>query len=352
MNKDPRPARSDGRAERDGTNGGSDALVHRDGHRVRFVDEGTDEVGEYLRIEHIWPRPGPMAGPHWHPVLTESFTVEEGRMRFRVDGREFMLSPGGAVTVRPGEVHRFWNEGEGDLCVMHEIRPPLRHRAMFELWHRLDLEGKTNRQGVPTNPLALGLLWERQDGYVTGLPASLQGLVFGGLARLARLVGYEDRWESRLGAEGRAVKETQSGKTPPRWLKAANRLIVAFQRLGLVIAPMRLLSVPGRRSGKLRTTPVSPLSVDGERYVVALFEGADWVENARAGGWGILAHGGEKERVTLVELPPEERGPVLREFPGKVPQGARFLRQRYGIPNDPEAFAALAPRCPVFRVEG
>ncbi len=146
------------------------------------------------------------------------------------------------------------------------------------------------------------------------------------------------------------MKEARSGKTPPRWLKASNRFIVVFQRLGLVIGPMRLLSVPGRRSRKLRTTPISPLTVDGERYVVALFEGADWVENARAVGWGILARGRKKERVTLVELPPEERGPVLREFPGKVPQGARFLRERYGIPNHPEAFAALASRCPVFRV--
>ena len=169
-------------------------LMHRDGHSVRFLEEGVDEGGKYLRIEHAWPRPGPMAGPHWHPVLAETFAVREGRMRFRVDRREFVLGPGETVTVRPRELHRFWNEGEGRLVVVHEVRPPLRHRAMFELWHRLDLEGKTNRRGVPTNPLALGLLWERQDGYVSGLPASVQTLVFGGLARLARLVGYEDRW--------------------------------------------------------------------------------------------------------------------------------------------------------------
>lgn len=180
--------------------GGSGALVHRDGHRVRFLEQGTDKGGEYLLIEHVWTRPGMMAGPHWHPVLTESFAVEEGGMRFRVDGREFFLGPGERITVHPGQVHRFWNEvGEGRLVMVHEVRPPLRHRQMFELWHRLDLEGKTNRRGVPTNPLALGLLWERQDGYIAGLPASVQRLVFGGLARLARLVGYEDRWVSKPG---------------------------------------------------------------------------------------------------------------------------------------------------------
>ena len=70
----------------------------------------------------------------------------------------------------------------------------------------------------------------------------------------------------------------------PRWLGPANRVIVALQRRGLAIGTMRLLSVPGRRSGRLRPTPVSPLTVQGERYIVAGLEGADWVKNARAGG--------------------------------------------------------------------
>jgi mannose-6-phosphate isomerase-like protein (cupin superfamily) len=168
-------------------------LVHRDGHRVTFVEEGTDERGEYLVIEHVWMRPGMMAGPHWHPALTEGFRVREGRMCFRVDGREFVLGAGDGVTVRPGEVHQFWNEGEGRLRVVHEVRPPGHHREMFELWHRLDLAGKTNRHGVPKDPLALGLLWELQDGYLAGVPASVQRFVFGGLARLARSTGYEER---------------------------------------------------------------------------------------------------------------------------------------------------------------
>jgi hypothetical protein len=137
----------------------------------------------------------------------------------------------------------------------------------------------------------------------------------------------------------------------PRWLKLANPVIVAMQRRGVVIGTMRLLSVPGRKSGRLRTTPVSPLVVEGERYIVAGFEDADWVKNARVAGWGILARGRDKERVNLVELPLQERVPVLREFPRKIPNGVQFFRQLYGISGTPEEFEALAPRCPVFRVE-
>jgi hypothetical protein len=91
--------------------------------------------------------------------------------------------------------------------------------------------------------------------------------------------------------------------------------------------------------------------VDGQRYIVGGLERADWVKNVRAAGWGILARGRKAERVRLVELPVEERASILREFPRKVPHGVQFFRRLYGISGDPEEFASLAPRCPVFRTE-
>ncbi len=60
--------------------------------------------------------------------------------------------------------------------------------------HRLDMAGKLNGRGIPTDPLLLGMLWERMDGYVAGPPVFLQRLFFGGLSRLARLLGYKTRW--------------------------------------------------------------------------------------------------------------------------------------------------------------
>ena len=138
------------------------------------------------------------------------------------------------------------------------------------------------------------------------------------------------------------MAERTSG--PSRWLAPANRAVVALQRCGLVIGTMRLLSVLGRRSGRLRTTPVSPLSLNGSRYIVAGLERADWVKNARAAGWGVLARGREEKRVRLVELPVGERGAVLREFPGRVPGGIPFFRRLYGLSGEPEEVEALVPR--------
>jgi len=61
--------------------------------------------------------------------------------------------------------------------------------------------------------------------------------------------------------------------------------------------------------------------------------------------------GRTEEHVALVEIPVDERAPILREFPRLIPQGVPFFTRLYGVAADPEAFAELATKCPVFRVE-
>jgi hypothetical protein len=136
----------------------------------------------------------------------------------------------------------------------------------------------------------------------------------------------------------------------PRWLKPANKIIILLNRLGLPIGSQHILSIPGRKSGKLYSTPVSLLTVEGRRYICTVGT-TGWVKNARVSGWGLLARGRRQERVALVELPVAEGAPILREFPRQVPHGVQFFELVLGIPNDPEAFAAAAPRCPVFRID-
>jgi F420H(2)-dependent quinone reductase len=138
----------------------------------------------------------------------------------------------------------------------------------------------------------------------------------------------------------------------PRWLRPVNWVIVFLQRLGIAFLSFHLLSVPGRRTGRLRTTPVSPFSVDGRRYIVSLGQ-TEWVKNARAAGWGILTRGHRRQRVRLLALGLEERRPILRRFPAQVPAGVRFFVQVGAVrrPADPDAFADAAPVLAVFRVE-
>jgi deazaflavin-dependent oxidoreductase (nitroreductase family) len=153
-------------------------------------------------------------------------------------------------------------------------------------------------------------------------------------------------------AEGLFMNRARSTGAPPRWLKPMNQVFIVLQRLGMSPGGMYFLTVVGRRSGKPRVTPVTPLTVDGERYVVGGFPGADWVKNARAAGSGTLEHGRQKEAVRLVELPVDEARPVLRAFPSEVPSGVSMMANAGLVAHGtPDEFEALAGRCAVFRIE-
>lgn len=150
--------------------------------------------------------------------------------------------------------------------------------------------------------------------------------------------------------KNQAHSKPATGKLPS-WLPTANRFVAWLQRRGVKTGTIHILTVPGRVSGEPRTTPVSLLTVGGVRHIVGGIENADWVQNARAIGWGHLAHGRNQEKVSLIELGAEDRGPILRAFPTEVPYGTQFFERVHGIKPTPDEFASLADRCPVFRVE-
>ena len=129
---------------------------------------------------------------------------------------------------------------------------------------------------------------------------------------------------------------------PPGWMIRMN---VAILRRGLKVGSQYLLTVPGRKSGAPRSTPISVVMVDGERYIVAAFSMADWVRNVRAAGGGSLSRGKRTEAVKLIEVPEPERDPILRAFLQQVPGGVRFFES-----PDADAVVAAASRYPVFRV--
>jgi deazaflavin-dependent oxidoreductase (nitroreductase family) len=142
---------------------------------------------------------------------------------------------------------------------------------------------------------------------------------------------------------------------PPWWLKPMNKVFMGLLRVGLPISgkegPM-ILTVTGRTSGRPRSTPITPMYVDGRRYVVGGFPGADWVRNAQADPAATLTQGRRTETVRMVELSAAEAEPLLRLFPQLVPTGVGFMKKS-GLVGDgtPDEFAALAGRCAVFRFD-
>lgn len=132
------------------------------------------------------------------------------------------------------------------------------------------------------------------------------------------------------------------------WRRALNAGVRPLARLGLTGPRTHLLTVPGRRTGRPWSTPVSIVEEGGERWLVAPYGSRNWVLNARAAGRVELRRGRRRERLAVVELKPEEAVPVLRRY-YKL---ARVTRPFFEVSLDsPEQdWVAEAPRHPVFRL--
>jgi deazaflavin-dependent oxidoreductase (nitroreductase family) len=143
-----------------------------------------------------------------------------------------------------------------------------------------------------------------------------------------------------------------SDPRPPRYLKPMNKFMMTVQKLGIPTGPAMVLTVPGRKSGKPRSTPMTPFEFDGGLYAVAGYPGADWAANARAAGTGTLSRGRRSRPVKIVELTTEQARPILRAYPAEVPVGIAFAK-RSGMVVDgtSDEFEALAGRLAVFRFD-
>jgi hypothetical protein len=93
---------------------------------------------------------------------------------------------------------------------------------------------------------------------------------------------------------------------------------------------------------------VSLVIEGGKRWLVAPYGEREWVKNARAAGEVELTRGRKTTRHAIEEVGPKEAAPVLREYL----RTTRIVRPFFeATPDAPlEAFAAEAPRHPVFRL--
>ncbi|HKW93653.1 MAG TPA: nitroreductase family deazaflavin-dependent oxidoreductase [Methylomirabilota bacterium] len=130
--------------------------------------------------------------------------------------------------------------------------------------------------------------------------------------------------------------------------RAANRVVRLLIRLGLMPGPTYLLTVPGRRTGRPLSTPVTLVVEGPARWLVAPYGDVGWVRNTRAAGKVTLSRGGRSEVVTVRELAAAEAAPVLQRYVTRVPITRPYFDAR---PDSPLAtFVAEAPRHPVFEL--
>ncbi|MFI7004671.1 nitroreductase family deazaflavin-dependent oxidoreductase [Nocardia sp. NPDC050175] len=138
-----------------------------------------------------------------------------------------------------------------------------------------------------------------------------------------------------------------------RLTNTINKVIVGLQRRGVAFGPMQLLTVTGRKTGQARTFPIAVNKLGDGRYIFQAFPKAAWVANARAADTVTLTRGRKSSTARLVEVPVDERRPLLRELVTSSPAsvGNRFVTTGLAEAATPDGIAAAAHRIAVFRVE-
>jgi deazaflavin-dependent oxidoreductase (nitroreductase family) len=130
--------------------------------------------------------------------------------------------------------------------------------------------------------------------------------------------------------------------------RAINAIVRPLARLGLAGPRTHLLTVPGRKSGRPWTTPVSIVQEGDDRWLVAPYGDRNWVRNARAARRVDLRRGRRSESLAVEELAPKDAVPVLREYYRR----SRVTRPFFDVSLDSsdDEWVAEAPRHPVFRL--
>jgi mannose-6-phosphate isomerase-like protein (cupin superfamily) len=66
---------------------------------------------------------GTASQEHYHTEAEEVYLVVDGRGRIRVDGETRTIGPGDVVAIAPGQRHKVWQEGAGDLVLLVTCAP-------------------------------------------------------------------------------------------------------------------------------------------------------------------------------------------------------------------------------------
>jgi deazaflavin-dependent oxidoreductase (nitroreductase family) len=132
--------------------------------------------------------------------------------------------------------------------------------------------------------------------------------------------------------------------------RAVNVLVRTLLAVGVAIPRTYLLTVPGRRTGRPSSTPVTLVEDGGRRWLVAPYGDVGWVRNARAAGRVTLSRGRRAETLSIAEVSGDERGRVLKTYATRVPVTRPFFDAGPDAPL--EAFVAEGDRHPVFRLGG
>lgn len=139
----------------------------------------------------------------------------------------------------------------------------------------------------------------------------------------------------------------------PGWFtrNVFNRGVALATRLGVSIWGSRILQVPGRKTGKVRETPVNLLTHDGQTYLVAPRGITHWVRNLRVANEGNLRLGRHIQPFHAEELADADKPEILRAYLRRWKMEVGVFFDGVDASSTDADLRRIAPHHPVFRVD-
>lgn len=128
-----------------------------------------------------------------------------------------------------------------------------------------------------------------------------------------------------------------------------NRIFGFLVGLGLGFSHNYLLEVRGRKTGRLYSTPINLLELQGTRYLVAPRGRTQWVRNAEAAGEVTLKKGRTRLRFRLRPVADTEKPVILKSY---LEAFKSEVQRYFPIPagSPAEGFSPIAQSYPAFEL--
>jgi deazaflavin-dependent oxidoreductase (nitroreductase family) len=140
-----------------------------------------------------------------------------------------------------------------------------------------------------------------------------------------------------------------SFRAPSAGERLFNRIFGWLVGHGLGFSYNYLLQVPGRKSGRIYSTPIDLLEIAGKRFLVAPRGRTQWVRNAESAGEVTLKRGSSRRQFRLRLIPDQDKPEILKAYLDRFHREVqRYFPVAAGSP--PEAFRELAASYPAFEL--
>ena len=138
-------------------------------------------------------------------------------------------------------------------------------------------------------------------------------------------------------------------RAPTAVERAFNRAFGFVVGMGWGFSYNHLLQVRGRKSGKIYSTPIDLLELNGKRFLVAPRGRAQWVRNAEAAGEITLKRGKLKQRFNFRALSDQDKPEILKAY---LDRFKREVQTYFPVPagSPSEAFLDLVESYPAFEL--